>query len=164
MGVVNEELVPNQDRLANSIPRYADMTHRTKAPHFSAYLLGRSFEQRSKAGGHGPLKRLLKRLQGGLLFLFDLEQFIEFGDLEDLVDLRINIAQDELAAGLIDFLVERDELAQSRTGEIFHVAKIQEDLLATQLVDQTEKLLPDDLNILLIKDFLVGEINDGHIA
>ena len=34
----------------------------------------------------------LKRLQGGLFFFLDIEQLVQLGDLEDLVDRRIDVA------------------------------------------------------------------------
>src|SRR5689334_11657160 len=61
-----------------------------------------------------PFRRaaLLERLQGGLLFLLDVEELVQFRDLEDLVDLRVDVAQDQPAAGRLQFLVERDQLPQ----------------------------------------------------
>ena len=46
-----------------------------------------------------------ERLQGGLLFLLNVEELVELGDLEDLVDLRVDVAQDQPAAGRLQLLV-----------------------------------------------------------
>src|SRR5262249_23081754 len=54
--------------------------------------------------------------------------------------------------------------AQGRAGKVFHIAKVQEQLAAPQLIDQTEELFTDNLDILLIQDLLVGEVHDRHIA
>src|SRR5205807_7642763 len=40
----------------------------------------------------------LERLQGSLLFLLDVEKLIQLGDLEDLVDLRVDVAKDQAPA------------------------------------------------------------------
>src|SRR5207245_124180 len=86
------------------------------------------------------------------------------GDLEHLVDLRIDVAQNEASAGGIDLFVERDEFPEGGAGKILHVAEIQQDLAPPQLVDQAEKLFANDLNILFVKDFLIGKVYDGHVA
>src|SRR5579859_3799661 len=57
-------------------------------------------------------RRGLERLKGFLLFLLDGEEPVELGDLEDLVDLGVDVAQDEPALDLLQFRVEFDELAQ----------------------------------------------------
>src|SRR5579883_525641 len=97
----------------------------------------------------------LKRLQGRLLFLLD---------LEDLVNLRVDVAQDQPAADALELLVEGDELAERGAGEVFDVAEVEEELLHPLLVDEAEELLADDLDVLLVEDLTVHEVDDGHIA
>ena len=38
-------------------------------------------------------RRASEGLQSGLLFLLDVEKFVQFGDLEHLVNLGVNVAQ-----------------------------------------------------------------------
>src|SRR5262249_34899376 len=68
----------------------------------------------------------LEGLQGGLLFLLDVEEPVEPGDLEDLVDLGVDVAQDQAAARGLQLLVERDELTQGGARQVFHVAEVQQ--------------------------------------
>src|SRR5205823_2319838 len=79
-------------------------------------------------------------------------------------DVRIDVAQDELAAGRLHFLVERDELAQRGAGEVLDVAKVQQDLAPAELIDEAEQVFTDLLDILLIQNFAINELNNGHIA
>ncbi len=95
-----------------------------------------------------------KRLKSILFVTLDDEQFIEARDLEHLANVRVDVAQNQLAAGALNLLVERDQLAQRGAGHVLNIAKVQQDLLATKLVDQAEKLLADDLDVLLVKNLL----------
>src|SRR5207302_161538 len=65
-----------------------------------------------------------ERLQGGLFFLDDLEELVQLGDLEDFVDLRGDVAQDQPPAGRLQLLVECDELAEGGARQVLHVAEI----------------------------------------
>src|SRR5262245_49923810 len=42
--------------------------------------------------------------------------------------------------------------------------EVQEDFSPAYLVDQAEKLLADDLDILLVENFAIHEIDHGHVA
>src|SRR5262249_57860366 len=92
----------------------------------------------------GPAAAASERLQRRLLFLLDVEQLVQLRDLEDLVDLRVNVAQDQPAAHRVDLLVERDELAQGGAGEVLDVAEVQQQLAPAQLVHEAEELFTDD--------------------
>src|SRR5207244_7862672 len=92
------------------------------------------------------------------------EQLVELGDLEDRVDLRVDLAQDQLAAGALELAVERDQLAQRGAGQELDVLEVEQDLPAAELVDELEQLLADDLNVLFVEDLLVHEVHDGDIA
>src|SRR5689334_23074290 len=95
---------------------------------------------------HGRKNRAnaeLKSLQRGLLLLLNVEELIELGDLEHFVDVRVDVAQDELAARRLDLLVQGDELAERGAGKVFDVAEVQEDLRAVLGIDQVKKVLAD---------------------
>src|SRR5262249_52982905 len=115
-------------------------------------------------GGTSRNRDRLKRLQGRLFFLLNVEQLVQLGNFKDLVDLRIDIAQDQPAADRVHLLVEGDEFPQGRAGEVLDIAKVQEQFTAAQLVHKTEKLFTDDLNILFVQDLLIREIDDGHVT
>src|SRR5579864_7397849 len=111
-----------------------------------------------------PCSDSLKCLQGRLLLLLDVEELVELGNLEHLVDVRVDVAEDELAAGGLDFLVQSDELAESGTGEVVDIAEVEQDLAPAELVDQAEEVFADLLNVLLVEDLAVDEVHDGHVA
>src|SRR5262249_22512555 len=78
--------------------------------------------------------------------------------------VRGNVAQDQPAAGGVDLLVQRDELAQGGTRKIIDVAEVEQQLAAAQLVHKAEKLFADDLDVLLVENLLVDEVDDGDIT
>src|SRR5262249_23833757 len=53
---------------------------------------------------------------------------------------------------------------QGGAGQILDVTEIQQDLAAARVVDQTEELLADHLDILFVQNLAVDEINNRHIA
>jgi hypothetical protein len=57
-----------------------------------------------------------KGLQASLLVFRDREELVQFRNLEDFVDFGINIAKDEPAIARLQFLLQRDELAERGTG------------------------------------------------
>ncbi len=99
-----------------------------------------------------------------MLILVDLEELVELGDLKHFVDLRVNIAEDQPPPRRLELLVQRDELAQRGTGEVLHVAEIQQQLADAIIINQAEQLLADELDVLLIENFLVDEIDDRDVA
>src|SRR5262249_17389944 len=103
-------------------------------------------------------------LQASLFVLLDNEKLVEPGDLEDFVNLGMNVAQDQLAADRVQFLVEGDQLSQGRTGQVLQGAENEEQFGPPHLIDQAEKLLADDLNVLFVKDLAVDEVDHAHIA
>src|SRR5262249_15798376 len=101
----------------------------------------------------------------GCLFLFlDVEELIQLRNFKNFVDLRVNIAQDQTTARGVHFFIQRNEFAKSRTRKIFHVAEVQEEFTAAQIVHQAEKLLANDLDVLVVEYFLVGEIDNRHLS
>src|SRR5262245_25608348 len=127
------------------------------------HLVVRPRSSLGKRRGPGA-PRASERLKGGLLFLHDLEEAVQLGDLEHLVDLRVDVAQDQLAAGRLQLLVEGDELAECGAGEVFDVGEVEQDLAPTLLVDEAEELLADDLDVLLVQDLAIDEVHDGDVA
>ena len=67
----------------------------------------------------------LELLQGFLFVAANDKELVQFGNFEDFADLRIDITQDEPAAGGLDLFVQGDELAQSRTRHVLHIAEVQ---------------------------------------
>src|SRR5207253_2740582 len=105
-----------------------------------------------------------ERLDGFLLFAVDVEEFVELGDLENFVDLVADVAEDEAAPGLRQLLVQGDQLGQGGAGEVLDVGEIEQELAAAYLVHETEELLADDLDVLLVEDLPVREVDHGDIT
>ena len=49
-------------------------------------------------------------------------------------------------------------------GKVFDVVEIEQQLAAADFVHQAEKLLADDLDILLVKDLAIDKVDHGDIA
>src|SRR5437016_5906629 len=74
------------------------------------------FRKGPQAGGTSG--EALEGLGGGLV---DRKELVELGDDEDLVDLRVDVGQAELASDGADAVVDRDQRAQRRRGQVVHV-------------------------------------------
>src|SRR5207244_182559 len=105
--------------------------------------------------GHSEKGPTSERLQPVLFALVNGEQLVQLGDLEHLVDLRVDLAQDQLAAGALELAVHGDELAEGGRGEEFDVLEVEQHLPPAEFVDQAEQLLADHLDVLLVEDLLV---------
>src|SRR5438067_7317414 len=77
-------------------------------------------------------------LQGSLLFLLDVEELVELGDLEHFVNLGMDVAQDQASLGGLQLLVERDQLPQGGARQVFDVVEVQQNL-AFAFLDETEE-------------------------
>ncbi len=100
----------------------------------------RTAESRRQLRSGKPFQRLF------LVFL-DRKQLVEPGDLEDLEDVGPDRAETEFPADRLHLFVEGNQLAQRRAREILDVGKVEHDLLAAILVDETEQLIADQLDI-----------------
>ncbi len=63
------------------------------------------------------------------------------------------ILHSQLAPGGLNLLVHRDQLAQRGTRQIFHQTEVQNNLLATILVDQREQFLTESFNVGFVENF-----------
>src|SRR5690349_6345887 len=74
----------------------------------------------------------LKSLKRLLLFAANYEQLVQLGNREHFEDLRVDVAQNQLAAGRLDLLVQRDKHAQYGARHVFDVAEVQKQLLVAR--------------------------------
>jgi hypothetical protein len=111
-----------------------------------------------------PLSVASKSFQGFFLIVADVEQLIQFGDGEDFVNVWPNAAESQLSFGPLDLLIHRNEFAKRGARQIFHVGKIENDFLATILIDEAKELVTDDLNVRFVEDLFVNELRDCHVA
>src|SRR5262249_37304467 len=79
-------------------------------------------------------------------------------------DVLGDLAQHQLALHGLEFPVQGDELAQRGTGHELDVPEVQEDLPAAEFVHQTEQVVPDHLDVLLVEDLLVHEVDDRDVT
>src|SRR6476646_37410 len=84
--------------------------------------------------------------------------------LENLVNLRVDVAQNQASADGLKLLVQGDQLAESGTGQELDIAKVEQNLTAPNFIDQTKELFADDLYVLFVKNAPVHEVHHGHIA
>lgn len=63
------------------------------------------------ANAAAGLRPVSKDLQGRLLVFLDIEQAVKAGDFENFKYIFVDIAHDQLAAGRLHLLIQRDELA-----------------------------------------------------
>ena len=91
----------------------------------------------------------------------DLEELVEPGDHEDLVDLRIDVGQAELAGAVAHAVVDGDQRAQRGRGEVVDVGEADEQLGGVGPVDQRGDLLADGLDVRLVEDVAIDELDRG---
>lgn len=94
----------------------------------------------------------------------DVEDFVETGDFKDFVDFGADTAETQLGFCRLDLLVHRDQLAESRAGQVLDDTEVEDDLLATVFIDEGEELVSDVLNIRFVEDFFIDELGDGNSA
>jgi len=91
--------------------------------------------------------------------VFDVEHFVESGDDEYFVDVG-RIEQSRNLPSRLDFLVERDELAQRGAAEVFDVAEIQDDFLRPSTSTSAKSSLRLT-GYALIQNFLIHKTRDS---
>jgi hypothetical protein len=101
-------------------------------------------------------------IESRLLVRVDLKNLIETSDPEDLEKVGMNATELELALDRRDLLLEVDQLAERRAGEILHVPKVQQDGLVTFVLNQAIKLVADLLDVLFGHDLGIDEADNGH--
>src|SRR4051812_32833277 len=89
------------------------------------------------AGGTGRRSRTRsgEALHGFVGGLVDLEQLVEAGDGEDLIDLGVDVGEAELAGAGPDAVVDGDEGAQSGGGEVLDIGEADDELGVGGAVD-----------------------------
>ncbi len=85
----------------------------------------------------------------------------ELRDLEYVQNVFLDTAQGKFSTGRAGLFVHRDQLSQSRAGEIFHKREVQNDFLATVLINESKQLLPQSVDIRFVEDFFFQKTCDG---
>src|SRR3954454_7422761 len=101
-------------------------------------------------------------VEGRLFLGVDLEDLVEPGDPEDLEQVGVDAAELELPLHRTDLLLEIDQLAQRGTGEVLHVAEVQQELLMTLVFHKAIELVTDLLNVLFRHDLGIDEADHGY--
>lgn len=77
----------------------------------------------------------------------DLEDLIEFRDLEDFTDLRIDLGQSQLALLAFHPVVDRDQRTESGRGQVLDIAESNHDHRSRYFIHDGGELLADLLNV-----------------
>src|SRR5262245_1991209 len=86
--------------------------------------------------------RRLEAGEGIGLRVLNVEELVEPGDREDLINFRLEIAHLHLARVGLGLFVENDQLVEGRRGEEFDVVEVEQNVLALFLLDQRKELIP----------------------
>jgi hypothetical protein len=92
------------------------------------------------------------------------EQFVESGALEDLVNPRVKVAQDQLTARRFHPLIQRDEFPQEGAIEVLDASEVQHQLGLSPFGHYAVQLFGNGLDGLPDQDLLIGEANQRHVA
>src|SRR4051812_34206036 len=119
-----------------------------------------------KGAGPWPLRGVglletLDRIRGGGV---DLEELVELGDGENLVDLGVDVGEAELAALGVDLVADGDQGPEGGRGEVVDVAEADEQAGPGAGLDQGGEFLPDVLDVGLVEDVAVDELDLGDVG
>ena len=107
---------------------------------------------------------LLKAGEGGGVVIVDHKQLVELGDHKDLVNLRVNVRKTELAALLLDVVVNGDQRPQRGRGQVLDILEVQQNLWIGRSENQRTDLVTDLLDAGFFKDISVQEANGCDFA
>src|SRR5215469_11345234 len=103
---------------------------------------------------------LLERLDGGGFVVFHVEDGIELGDLQQIVDLLGQVQQLEFATLVLGGGKGADQLADSGAVDIVHIGQIQHDLLIAFRQQVAHRVAKDDTAF--AERDAAAAIDDGH--
>ena len=92
----------------------------------------------------------------------DLEEPVEAGDREDLLDLRTDVRETKLTVPGLHLVVDRDQRAKGRGGQVLHVLEADQHPRTRARFHQTTKLASDQLDVRLIEDVALDEVDSRH--
>ena len=109
-----------------------------------------------------PLRRNREAFDRTVYILVNIEHACQPGDLEDLVDARMDIAEPKLSSLLGNALADANEQTQYGRGQKLDVVKIQNQVDLAYLFDDGLDRLPQGPNIRVFQNLVVCEGNDGR--
>src|SRR5262249_40580543 len=90
------------------------------------------------------LRVLLERFDGGSFVVFHVENGVELGDLEQIVDLFGEVEEFQLAALVLGRGESTDELADAGAIDVVHFGQVENDLLVTFREQVTDGITKND--------------------
>ena len=105
-----------------------------------------------------------KGLHALLLAVEDLEELPEFRGVEDVHDLRADLAELELSRFLAHLLAEHEHDAQHGAGQPHDAGEVQKQVLAIGPIGHVEQLLAELLDGQLVENAMLAEADHDHIA
>jgi len=112
-------------------------------------------------GGNCPQ---LESIQSRLLVVGDFKQLVEPGDDKNFENLWPERTELQFAARTFHLLIENNQLVKCRTGKKFNVLKVKQQFLLVFLLDKTEKLCPQFLDIRSVQDLAISKPNHGDVS
>jgi hypothetical protein len=81
------------------------------------------------------------------------------------MDLRTQVTDRHVPPSGEQLLVQRDECAERRAGEVFDGAEVEQHVRLARLIGQGEQLVVDAVERFFIQRHLAaGEVNHGHVT
>src|SRR5579871_4676445 len=106
-------------------------------------------------------EEVIERFHGVKFVVFDVEDGVELGDVEDVFDLLGEIEQLEFAAGVADGGEGADQFADPGAVDVIHLGEVQDDLLlafAEQIPDGGAEIVN-----LIAEDDTSAQVQDGDV-
>src|SRR5690606_25089042 len=88
----------------------------------------------------------------------------QFAGLEHLAQLGMNVAQDEPPLVADEFAMQRDELAEHRTGDVLQRRQVGNDLQILKLLHQRKQFLAQLFEVVFLGQLLVVELRDCNVV
>src|SRR5262249_19125904 len=93
------------------------------------------------------------------------EELVQSRDHKDLLDLRTQVAHDQVPAPGKQLLVQADQRAERRAGDVLHVAEVEEQVRLARFLRQGEELVVDAVERFFIQRYVAaGEVNGGRFT
>ena len=132
--------------------------------------------QRPRAGAPAPHtllgEEVVERLYGGEFVIFDVEDGVELGDVEDVVDFLGEVEELEFASGFADGGEAADQFSDAGAVEVVNIGEVEDDFLfalSYEIVDggaERADLGTEDDAAVNVEDGDVGDFavidSEGH--
>ena len=106
----------------------------------------------------------LKETQRDSFVLVNFENLVQVSQFEDFHQIVINAAKTQWLVGRAALFVDQHEFADHRGGHEFHRRKVENQVLDVFVGSQANQHVAQVLNQQFVKDAVVVQFCDGHVA